>query len=103
MEKINKKYGYVPVKNHADLNPWEEIHVDLTGSWIISPKITNDTFNTKESIVKPPQIIALTVIDPVTNYMEIAAVDNKNSATVAKTLDSTWFCQYPRPMKYVHP
>jgi hypothetical protein len=67
-----------------------------------SQKLTNDTFREKENITKPPQIIALTVFEPVTNDMEIVAVGNKNSATVTKALDSTWFCQYLRPMKCVH-
>ena len=34
-KKQCKKYDHLPVKTQPDLDPWEEVHVDLIGPWIV--------------------------------------------------------------------
>jgi hypothetical protein len=45
---------------------------------------------------------ALTIIDLSTHFMEIVALKNKESITVACSLNQVWLCRYPRPVDYLH-
>jgi hypothetical protein len=45
---------------------------------------------------------ALTIIDLSTHFMEIVALKNKESITVAHFLDQVWLCRYPRPVDCLH-
>jgi hypothetical protein len=80
-----------------------EVLVDLIGPWTIlqcpskSPKLS------KMSDVKQPlQVLALTMIDPSTNLLELIVVPDKESCTVACTFDRSWLCCYPRPLICLH-
>jgi transposase InsO family protein len=42
--------------------------------------------------------MALTVIDMVTNLVELVHIDNKMSAHVAIQFENTWLACYPRPL-----
>jgi hypothetical protein len=42
--------------------------------------------------------MALTMIDPVTNLVELVRLDNKTSAHVALQFGNTWLSRYPRPL-----
>jgi hypothetical protein len=92
-----KKYGHVPVldKQH-NANPWHSIAVDTIGPWIIlqSPHSSKS----KESMT----LQALTIIDLNTHLMEIVALKNKESITVARSLDQVWLCRYPRSVDCLH-
>jgi Integrase zinc binding domain len=110
-KKQRKKYGHLPIKTHHDLDPWEEVHVDLIGPWLVlqppikKPKPTSNPsakppFDCSPS--KPIQVLALTMIDPTTNYMELLAIADKESRTVAHAFDRAWLCRYPRPMICLH-
>ena len=46
--------------------------------------------------------IALTIIDPVTNLVELVRLENKTSAHVARQFENTWLARYPLPQKCVH-
>jgi hypothetical protein len=45
---------------------------------------------------------ALTIIDLNTHFMEIVALKNKESITVARSLDQVWLCRYPRLVDCLH-
>jgi transposase InsO family protein len=45
---------------------------------------------------------ALTIIDLSTHFMEIVALKNKESITIAGSLDQVWLCHYPRPVDCLH-
>ena len=40
---------------------------------------------------------AVTMIDPATNWFEIAAVKTKRADIVANIIEQTWLCRYPWP------
>jgi hypothetical protein len=79
------------------------IHIDLIGPWIIpqrpskSPKLS-----AKPDVKQPLQVLALTMIDPSTNLLELIVVSDKESCTVARAFDRSWLCRYPRPLICLH-
>ena len=74
----------------ARIHPWREVAVDLVGPWTL--------------IVGNQEIpfLALTIIDTVTNLVELVRLDNKTSAHVALQFQNTWLARYPRPMFCIH-
>jgi hypothetical protein len=76
-----KNYGHLPTKIQHDIEPWNEVHVDLIGPWIIlqrpskSPKLS-----AKPDMKQPLQVLALTMIDPSTNLLELIVVSDKEVA-----------------------
>jgi hypothetical protein len=72
------------------------IAVDTIGPWIIlqSPHSSKSK--------EPTTLQALTIIDLSTHFMEIVALKNKESITVARSLDQVWLCRYPRPVDCLH-
>jgi hypothetical protein len=98
-----KNYGHSPTKIQCDIEPWNEVHVDLIGSWIIpqcpskSPKLS-----AKPDMKQPLQVLALTMINPSTNLLELIIVSDKESRTVARAFDCSWLCRYPRPLICLH-
>jgi transposase InsO family protein len=96
-KKQRKNYGHLPVKIHPTPTPWLEVHVDLIGPWTLPQKLVSiDKHNTKSQL-EIPKVLALTIIDPATNFMELIAVPSKDSIVVARAFDRTWHCRYPRP------
>jgi hypothetical protein len=51
---------------------------------------------------EPPTLQALTIIDLNMNFMEIVALQNKESITIACTLNQGWHCCYPCPVDCLH-
>jgi transposase InsO family protein len=98
-----KNYGHLPTKIQCDIKPWNEVHVDLIGPWIIpqrpskSPKLS-----AKPDVKQPLQVLALTMIDLSTNLLELIVVSDKESRTVARAFDRSWLCRYPRPLICLH-
>jgi hypothetical protein len=82
---------------------YKMIHIDLIGPWIIpqrpskSPKLS-----AKPDMKQPLQVLALTMIDPSTNLLELIVVSDKESRTVACAFDRSWLCRYPRPLICLH-
>ena len=69
----------------ANAHPWREVAVDLVGPWKI-------TINNVET-----EFRALTIIDTVTNLVELVRIDNKTSEHVAMHFENTWLSRYPMP------
>jgi hypothetical protein len=98
-----KNYGHLPTKIQRDIEPWNEVHVDLIGPWIIpqcpskSPKLS-----TKPDMKQPLQVLTLTMIDPSTNLLELIVVSDKESHTMTHAFDCSWLCCYPRPLICLH-
>ena len=51
---------------------------------------------------EPTKFNALTIIDLATCLMELIAIPNKETLTVARALDRAWFSHYPRSVESVH-
>jgi hypothetical protein len=51
---------------------------------------------------EPMTLQALTIIDLSTHFMEIVALKNKESITIARSLDQVWLCRYPQPVDCLH-
>ena len=80
-----KEYGLLPPKEAEKAVPWNRVNVDLIGPYSVeTPKGT-------------VQIRALTMIDPVTGWFEIAEIDNPTARTVMNAFDDSWLTRYPRP------
>jgi hypothetical protein len=98
-----KNYGHLPTKIQRDIEPWNEVHVNFIGPWIIlqcpskSPKLS-----AKPDVKQPLQVLALTMIDPSTNLRELIVVSDKESRTMAHAFDRSWLCCYPRPLICLH-
>ncbi len=75
-----KKYGKLPAKE-AETDPWDTLCVDLVGpySFIHHP--------TKNKI----KLWAVTMIDPATEWFEMAEIKDKFAYTMANTVEQTWF------------
>jgi hypothetical protein len=56
----------------------------------------------KPDMKQPLQVLALTMIDPSTNLLELIVVLDKESHTVARAFDCSWLCRYPRPLICLH-
>ena len=72
------------------INPWEEVLVDMIGPW----KIEINKFEY--------QFRALTCIDTVIGLPEIIPVDNTTSLSVAQAFEDNWLSQYPAPLRCIH-
>jgi hypothetical protein len=62
----------------------------LIGPWKISTDRQELEFN------------VLTCIDPVTDLVELARMQNKTAAHVGMIFENTWLSACPRPMRWVH-
>ena len=47
------------------------------------------------------ELWAVTMIDPATNWFEIAAVKTKRADIVANVIEQTWLCRYPWPQTVI--
>ena len=75
----------------------------MIGPWIIPrPYKRKPKMDSKAKSNEPLKLQALMMIDPATNYMELIAVSDKESLTVARAFDRSWLCRYPRPMICLH-
>ena len=79
-----RTYGFAPARE-AELLPWSNIAVDLIGPWTLKIDDQNIKFT------------ALTIIDTVTNLVEIVRLENKSSAHVALQFENNWLARYPLP------
>ena len=77
----------MPAKT-AEADPWDILCVDMIGPYSIQHAVQK-----KLTL----ELWAVTMIDPATGWFEIAQVDNKESHTVAETIEQTWLCRYPWP------
>ena len=83
-----KKYGLLPAKL-AEVIKWSRVNVDCWG-----PKTVKNKNGTNYTIH------VLTMIDPVTGWFEVAALqDNPNANEIQRLFDSHWLARYPRPVE----
>jgi hypothetical protein len=88
-----KKYGHIPILDKQQIaNPRHSIAVDTIGPWIIlqSPHSSKSK--------EPTPLQALTIINLNMDFMETVALKNKESITIACSLDQVWLCCYPHPV-----
>ena len=82
-------YGLLP-ERELRIAPFEEVAVDLIRPWKVKVRGKEVTFN------------ALTIIDPVTNLVELVRIDNKTALHIRKKFEQTWLSRYPWPRRCVH-
>ena len=71
----------------------EEVHIDCIGNWNFPILKAN-----KIAI----NVRAVTMIDPVTNLLEIAEIKQAPTAEIAmRAFENTWLCRYPKPLKVI--
>ena len=84
-----KGYGHLPEREVRSI-PFEECAVDLIGPWVVQVR------------GNPYEFDALTVIDTVTNLVELIRIDDKTSDTIARRYAQCWLSRYPWPQRCVH-
>ena len=84
-----KGYGELPARI-AEVAPWHEVAVNIIGPWPV--KVGNETITFR----------ALTCIDPITNLVEMARVEDKTSRHVGTIFENLWLSQYPRPERCIY-
>jgi transposase InsO family protein len=89
LKNVGRGHGETAARE-ATTAPWQEVAVDLIGPWTLPVNGTNMTF------------MALTIIDTVTNLVEVIRLNNKTSAHVALQFENTWLSRYPRPLYCIH-
>jgi hypothetical protein len=84
----HKNYRHLPTKVQCDIEPWNEVHVDLIGPWMIpqSPSKSPKLF-AKPDVMQPLQVLALTMMDLSTNLLKLIVVPDKESHTMAHAFD----------------
>ncbi|KAG7361664.1 reverse transcriptase RNA-dependent DNA polymerase [Nitzschia inconspicua] len=89
LKNVGRGHGET-ASREVSLLPWQDVAVDLIGPWTISIGNKNLTFS------------ALTIIDMVTNLVEVVRIDNKTAAHVAMHFENSWLSKYPRPLNVIH-
>jgi Integrase zinc binding domain len=74
----------------ASLLRWSEVAVDTIGPWTLEVATERVTF------------YALTIIDTVTNLVELVRLDNRTSQHTAVQFVNTWLARYPKPVLCVY-
>ena len=72
-------------------NTWDTLCIDLIGPYTV-----------KEIGKKKWTLHCLTMIDPATEWFEIAEIPSKQADQVANVLEQTWFSRYPLPRQVIH-
>lgn len=88
-KQVGRGYGYTAPREAA-AHPWRDVAVDLVGPW----PLTIGGYEHK--------FMALTIIDMVTNLVELVRLENKTSAHVALQFENTWLSRYPKPLHCIH-
>lgn len=88
-KNILRGHGHLAPRE-ASAHPWREVAVDLIGPW--SLKIGD----------KETSFSALTVIDTVTNLVELICIDNKSSSHFSRQFEMVWLSRYSRPLTCIY-
>jgi hypothetical protein len=99
------KYGKVPAKKGPEIVPWHTLCINRIGPY----KIGQDQMITVQKkgerakkVTQPAPILwCMTMIDPATNWLEIARIDDRSSMEAANELEITWFNRYPLPTELI--
>jgi transposase InsO family protein len=89
LKNVGRGHGETAARE-ASLLPWQDVAVDLIGPWTVSIGDRELKFS------------ALTMIDMVTNLVEVVRIDNKSAAHVAMHFENTWLSRYPKPQNVIH-
>ena len=80
------QYGTLAPRD-ATISPWQEVHIDSLGPWTIKIRGVTIKFS------------ALTMIDPVTNLLEVVQYPtNNNGIDATRLFEQTWLARYPKPL-----
>lgn len=85
-KRLGGQFGALAPRD-AIAAPWQEVHVDTIGPWRVNKKSA---------------VTAMTMIDPVTNLLEIRRIDKKDGATCARAFDHGWLSRYPKPVRVIN-
>jgi transposase InsO family protein len=88
-KQVLRGHGHTAPRE-ANAHPWRSVAVDLVGPWKLSIQQQEISFT------------ALTIIDTVTNLVELVRIDNKTAAHVALQFENTWLSRYPKPFACIH-
>ena len=83
--------GHLPMRPPRSVVPWERVHVDGIGPWLIDVHILSP-----RKIVKRT-LNAITMICEASLWPEVARSASGSAWHTAKLFDTTWLCRYPRP------
>ena len=83
-----QSYGELPPRD-VQVAPWYEVAVDTIGPWTLEV----------DGIAQPMR--CLTMIDTVTNYLEVIPLRSMTAQHVADTFRNNWLARYPRPMRII--
>lgn len=84
-KRSTKKEGQLQPSKEV-LLPWQQVNVDMIGPYQQDQTENLSTF------------YALTMIDLITKWFEVAPILKKKADTVAKSLNEYWLAKYPRPL-----
>lgn len=76
-KNVLQGHGHTAARE-AHILPWREVAVDFIGPWTLNIRGVETQF------------LALTMIDTVTNLVELVRIDNKTSAHVSLCFENTW-------------
>ena len=84
-----RQYGHL-ASQEVNITPWHTEAVDLIGPW--------------KTLVNGQQLEfkVLTIMDTVTNLLEIVRIDNKTSENITQLFANTWLSRYPWPAQVIH-
>ena len=88
-KNVQRGHGHTAPRE-ARLLPWSDIAVDLIGPWKLT--IGNRTVEFR----------ALTIIDLVTNLVELVRINSKTSREVTHAFVNTWLARYPKPVSCIY-
>ena len=89
MKKGQNQFGHLAPRDPPFV-PWQEVHLDSIGPWPLKVNKTKMIFQ------------ALTMIDPVTNIIEITKRETQNSDESVHLFKNAWLSRYPKPIRVVH-
>ena len=84
-----RQYGHLAARE-VNITPWHTVAVYLIGPW--KTGVNRQTLEFK----------ALTIMDTVTNLLEIVQIDNKTSENITQLFANTWLSRYPWSAQVIH-
>jgi hypothetical protein len=78
--KKRKKFGNLPPKE-VGKEPWKRVNIDLIGPYKV------------RTLTKVYELQAMTMIDSVTRWLEIAPIEGPKSEECMEAFDNTWLCR----------
>ncbi len=82
-------YGLLP-KQEVQIEPWEEVTINLIGPWKVKVNGWQFEFN------------ALDCINTALNLVKRICIDNKTAKHIRDKFTQSWLCWYPRPARCLH-